>query len=217
MKRFGWVVVALLAISLPLYAVPTLQLQSGATIVTVADQGPGDSNPAVGAVTWIGSIGSFNVNVSTGLSKPISGTPSSPNMDLNSVDHSTGAGTLTVRFSDDNFTGTQPAFVATIGGTTAGTVQYDTYVDSTNTIFGTETQLTSITATTTPFDGADTSSVGAPAGPYSLTQVVTITHKGAGSTSFDATLAPVPEPMTVLLLGSGLAALGLLQRKRKTA
>ena len=211
------IVVALLAMSLPLYAAPTLELQSGASTVTITDQGPGDSNPTVGAVTWIGSIGSFDVNVSTGLSDPVSGSPTSPNMDLNSVDHSAGAGTLTVKFSDDGFSGAQPAFEATIGGTTQGSIQYDTYIDTSNTLFGQGTLLTSISANSSPFAGTDTSSTGAPGGLYSLTQVVTITHSATGNTSFDATLQPVPEPMTVLLLGSGLAALGLIRRKRKSA
>jgi len=83
------------------YAVGTLTLFDGTTTITVPDQGSGDSNPAVGVVTFIGSIGVWNINVDTGTTKPaVIGQ-----MDLAFLASATGAGTLTITFSDTGFGG----------------------------------------------------------------------------------------------------------------
>ncbi len=203
MKGLG-VVLAMLAFALPAQATLTLDIVTDGGSAQVVDL---DND---GVVTWSGAIGDFqSVNV-TGLSKPMLGSAESPSMDLNGVVVSRGTETITITLRDDGFTGQTPAFEANIGGTQNGTLTYETAIES--------TELTSQTFTgqgNHPFAGTQVSSIGTDGAPYSLTQVVTIT--GKLNTSFNATLTPVPEPMTVLLLGSGLVGLGLIGRKRRKA
>ena len=91
------------------------------TTIVVTDQGAGDSSAVVGSVLWFGAIGAFNVNVNTGLTKPVNGTATNPRMDLNFTANSTGVGNLTITFADDGFTytgGLQDVFGGTAGNNT---------------------------------------------------------------------------------------------------
>lgn len=180
----------------------------GSNFVSIADGSALDLNPNSGVVTFVGSLGTWLVNVSTGGSKPIFGSTGSPFMDLNSIDY--GIGTLTITFSDtgfENTTGLPINFLMTMGGTSAGTVNYSTYANA--------SLIGNISSANTPFAGS-TSGIADPVNPlsYSLTQTVVIHHNNYGSTSFDATLAPVPEPGTMMLLGSGLIGLAGWGRKK---
>ena len=101
-KKFVLVAASICALALGadrVNAVPTLTLFDGTTTITITDGSGLDANAAVGAVTFSGRIGVWDVNVSTGITKPVIGSSTVPMMDLNSVDHSTGAGTLTITFS----------------------------------------------------------------------------------------------------------------------
>jgi hypothetical protein len=182
-------------------------------------------------VTWSGSLGAWNINVSTGVS---TGNGTSPSFDLNSINAilTTPTGpdpyTLQVWFGDVSLGPTTGSFLATIGGTqtnpdgtpmAGGSVTYNTYADPGNTTFATTLGLTSQTFSTTPFSGSQSSASEFLELPYSLSQEVLITQTGPGTTSFDATLSvqSVPEGgMTLVLLGSSLIALWAFGRCHKS-
>jgi hypothetical protein len=69
----------------------------------------------------------------------------------------------------------------------AATVTLQTYLDNSNTLLATTTLLSTLTATTT----------------------------GAAHVSLDASLTDAPEPASLAILGSALAGLGTLARRRK--
>ena len=188
-------------------ATGVLTLFDGTSTDIIVDNGPGDANLAVGAITFIGPISPlsvWNINVSTGLS----GNPT-PTLDLNSIDSSTGAGTLTITYTDVGFTlGTTATML--IGGTTVGTVANTAAFDLTpiNTFTGLGPGAFSDTYTSTI----------SPYNPTSLTEIVVINQAGSGVTSFDASLSttsPVPVPPSAMLLGTGLLGLVGLGWRRK--
>lgn len=188
------------------HAIPTLTLQQGASIVSLTDT---DSD---GVVTYNGSIGIFNVNITTGLTKPLLGSAILPDLDLSSVNvNSSGAGTLKITFTEDNFGPYTGGFQFAAGGTTNNnTVGLKAYLNSVQiidlgTFGGSGLQA---------FDATGTGGNGVYLNPFSLTTEATITTTGKSNVSFDAELV-TPEPGTIMLLGSGLVGAAFYARRRK--
>jgi len=201
------------------YAVPTLWITDGTNSVVISDQGAGDVSSVLGQVTWTGSIGNWNLNVDTGITYPALGTLVFPQLDLAFVAGSNGSGgTLWIEFSADGFGPSSGTSAASIGGTTDGTVAAWTGGGTSNALFDSSTVLEDFGTFGGPsFSGSLIGGVVTNAGPYSLTEVIKITHGGSAITSGDLKLSVPDGGATALLLGLGLLGVGVFARRRKGA
>ena len=173
-----------------------LELISGATTVIIQDGGAGDILASTGAVGWAGSINGWSVVITSGLTKPVQGGVTQPDMDLSVQSSGPGSGLLTIEFTDTGFGpvsgGVNHQFSGNIGTSTATSAGY---YDTANGQF----------ATTTPLGGSISL-----AGPFSFTLVDTFTP---GTVSTDDNLTVPDGGTTVMLLGAALSGLGLLRKK----
>jgi len=215
-------IILLLVATAPAEAALKLRISTdgGATYTTVSDGGAGDFNSDTGAITYIGRLGVWDLNVATGVGSAFSGPGS---IDLNSVNNSSGAGTLVIDFTETDFDTDFPGWSMLFGGTLTGpagsTVSARTWANDSNNLFATE----SLIGTLGPFGpGAFAGEVGASASVsplYSLTQRVEISLTGAGQYSGDLNLQPLPEPASLAVWGlfglMGLAAFQRLRKKRR--
>ncbi len=209
-----------------------MQMTSGST-VTVCDNnvnyvgcaGSGsDSNGAPGQITYIGAVGNWTSNITSGLGPPFEYLV--PILDISSFSATSaaGAGPLTILLSVSSLTtpaGLQALFNS-IGGTNtfAGTtITTQAWLNAGNTPFCASSTCGSVAVTPLlsvtgrSYNGSASGSALFPNSPYALTLAVTIdSHGQVDTTSFDDEL-DVPEPTTLSLLGSGLLGFGLALRK----
>jgi hypothetical protein len=186
------------------YAVPTLTIFDGSTTITITDGGSGDSCPDLGCVTWIGTIGVWNINVDTGLTKPATGDPNNLEMDLSFVAHSTATGNLSVTWSDDGFMLSR-GVTDGIGGTTDGSVSDNVLING-NPIFSLGPFGPGA------FSGSTTGNITLNPADVVAMQVL-ITQTGSGTSTGDKNLKVPEGGSAVALLGLALVGLEGLRRK----
>jgi hypothetical protein len=173
-----------------------------------------DMAPGAGGVTYVGGVGSFVLSVTTGVSKPLIKAPGTM-LDLNSINVSGGAGTLTIGLTDTDFLRGGAGFLNfNIGGTTDGTISAEAFMDVANTEFGTGTLLGSMSSSGPAFHYTSAGTVVNTTDPYSLSLVATIVHEAGDVSSFDANV--VPEPSMLALMSVGLIGIGFAGRRKLT-
>jgi len=213
-----------------------LRLTQGANSVTVRDNLPGtsvgiadpavDANAAIGGITFIGVVGNYTLNVTTGLSKPVLPNDAyHAQMDLNSVDVAgVGGGKLTIELTDTDFIPAGPGYLtADVGGSqTNGSVSFDVWKSTTNQEFAEAGPIhLSFGPFTTPsYSGSGSVFHGDIPNPYSMTLVTTIDKPSPGSVSFNLqvdNILPEPASLTLWSVISGLGAVVGWRSRRKTA
>jgi hypothetical protein len=180
---------------------------------TITDNGAGDIDLALGEIisTTTGPGFSTTINVGT--------TTSTPLIDLNSTVISSAAGTLVIKFTETGLTGTAPANWQTQFGSSwtpgSASVRLQTYLDPSNTPFGTAVALADLTSASSPF-GLNAIKNAGGVGPFSVTEVLTI-HASAARQHFslDGQVSDAPEPSSIAIAGVALAGLTWLRRGRR--
>ena len=186
--------------------------------------GPGGSLGTPGFISYSGMVGPFIVNVSTGLSKPVIG----PNrIDIASVNVTGAAGTIEIGLTDTGFIGAglpwAPWFLENqLSGTTMGTVTSTYFADALNREFSTPQPGPLFFGPFLhgggpfgpgAFSGTETRAGFGPVFPFSISNLVTITHNAAGQvTSLDSLTSVIPAPGAVVL---GVIGLGLVGRMKR--
>jgi len=209
------------------HATIELKLTNGLATVDVKDGDALDSCPAANCVTYNGAVGNWTINVSTGTSNAPGGFL--PILDLNTLNTAgAGAGALNIETSQKGYTPASSGFVLGIGGTITrgGTVSTSLYGATTNTIFdyshlliGPLTYTRPLNFSNPTFNVTGSSNGPVSANPYALTMLTTIDFgSNPGSTSFDASVDPVPEPAVVTMLGGILlCTVGAIRRRARRA
>ncbi len=197
-----------------------------ATLITIALQETGVHSGAItavandggsGSVTYAGGYGTFRSNNISAFGAPLLDDGSLISNTLNVS--SAAAGTLKIWITETGYTSAfgSSQFLSGLtsnllrGGVTR--VEMITYIDPANGLYG-GTILSDVVFTSIGSSSFTTNSPPLP-GQYSLTHEYIITATGKGSSQDTMSLEYVPEPASILLMGLGLAGLGVVRRKRR--
>ena len=210
-------------------AVPTLRIQSGATTITITDNGAGDVDPLAGAISYQAPAGTFanwSVVFSGGITKPALGSVTAPELDLSWQivrTAGTGAGTITAMFSENGFNlaGATPFIVSTggtLGNSAANSATVSTFYAANNNVLNTASPLTSHVFNGPGGFAANDNGIAPADSAVAFTIVLSLTQNAGQITSGDIQLYSVNAPeggSMVTFLGTALLALGAFATRRK--
>lgn len=187
---------------------------------TITDNSAEDSAAQTGLISYIGSVGGFNLVINVGTSKPLltNGAMDLLNFTL------AGTGTIAIEITDTGFTpGQSSPYLFSAGGTSTNRpgVTFQAGGTSSNTEFDLTTSTGVLGVTNGINNSFSTGGTFGPGGadPYSLTMRAVITHNSfLDATSFDAEVRPAPAPAGLVMALTALPFFGLLRRRmRETA
>jgi hypothetical protein len=178
--------------------------QSGFAPLTITDNGAGDLDPRVGIILFVGPYGTFDLNTTVGLSKPLIGNGTTQaQFDVNSKNASSSTGgTLVLTVADTDFTyplGNPLAVETHVGGTlnagAGSSVTFQAWVNANNAspLPALPTVIPAGSASAGalgpfgpgPFNASASNSFTRGAGSYSIFSQATIVLNGAGDAGFD--------------------------------
>lgn len=235
LKKLNLVALAVVA-AMPMLALPTLRISDNlGNSQTITDNQAGvDLSGTLGRVTWIGTVGAWDISVSTGSTKPFLGSATNPLLNINSTATRSGdtlAGSLTFELFEDGYLASpyQGKLTGSVSsGNSSGTATLSALLDDVSpfTPFTGDPYVSTAGALTyNSSSDAEINVLGGvvnPLTPFSLTlkSVVTMVAGGTnGTVNVDAALSAVPEPGFYGALALGLSGLFAVvaRRRRKSA
>jgi len=221
MNRFFTKSIALIALVAGITAISTSKAEAalslflcnvefcaGGSVVQVNDGDATDVNGGVGAITYIGGFGGFSAfSVNSAIGIPIIGSDASPQTDLHFSAFGAGEGFIYAQQGPFNAPASPDpgSFTLNYGGTSTGQVWVQGVVGLAGDPF----------TTVGPFSGNFSGSLNlSGAAPYFQAIGVHIKQAG-GATTGDLHL--IPEPVSLTLLGLGLAGVAARRKRQVTA